>query len=126
MTKEVIKKEPNTEHGNYIDINFGELDAMMQFKVTKGFVADWFKCSEDTIENRIKENSGMTFTEYNKLKMSRTGLKLQQKAISMALAGDRTMLIFSLKNMAGWTDKVENEINLKKIGITIDKEDADL
>jgi len=119
MAKELV-------HGNKIEIDFGQLDAMMQFKVTKAFVADWFGCSEDTIEKRIKERSGMTFTNYNKLKMNRTGFKLQQKAIEMALAGDRTMLIFSLKNMAQWVDKVETELNLNNISITIDKDDSKL
>lgn len=126
MTKENETDDENKTHGNKIEINFGELDAMMQFKVTKGFVADWFKCSEDTVEKRIKEQSGMTFTEYNTLKMNRTGFKLQQKAIEMALQGDRTMLIFSLKNMAGWSDKLESELSLNKINITIDNDDNNL
>ena len=106
-----------------IEINFEILDALVQFKVTKIFVADYMKVSEDTIEKRIKENFNMTFTEYSKLKQQRTGFKLQQKCIEQALAGDRTLMIFALKNMAGWSDKLEQ--TAIDGGIKIDKIDLD-
>lgn len=121
-----MDKDKQLVHGNKIEIDFKQLDAMMQFKVTKAFVADWFGCSEDTIERRIRADFAMSFTAYNKLKMNRTGFKLQQKAIEMALAGDRTMLIFSLKNMAQWVEKVETDLTLTNIQITIDNDDSDL
>lgn len=107
------------------EINWEILNALVQFKVTKGFCADYLDISEDTIERRIKENFDMTFTEYNKLKMSKTGYKLQQKAISMALDGNTVMMIFALKNLANWTDKNEVETNAS-ININIDKQDIEL
>lgn len=54
----------------------------------------------------------MTFEEYHESRISRTATKLQQKALEMALNGDRTMLIFCLKNLAGWSDKQEIKHNL--------------
>lgn len=93
------------------EIDFAVLDALLQFKVSVEFCADHLKVSRDTIFRRIKENFGMTFTEYHNLKIEGTATKLQQKAIRMALDGDRTMLIFSLKNLAKWADKQETTIS---------------
>ena len=57
----------------------------------------------------------MTFGEYAKLKQGRTALKLQQKAVQEALGSDKrapntTLMIFALKNLANWSDKIENTV----------------
>ena len=52
----------------------------------------------------------MTFEEYKDSKMDRTRLKLQQKAIIMANNGNATMMIFCLKNLCKWSDKIEDKI----------------
>ena len=67
----------------------------------------------------------MSFTEYHELKMQRTAVKLQQKAIEMALSGkSNAVMIFALKNLANWADKQEIQNNISEI--TIKKEDSDL
>lgn len=63
-----------------------------------------FDCSEDTISRKIEKETGLNFFDFRDRYLGDTRIKLQQKAIQMALAGDRVMLIFSLKNMAGWKD----------------------
>jgi len=98
-----------------IELNYDKLDSLLQFKVTKRFCADYLGVSENTIDRRLKEDHDKTFGEYHELKMDRTGVKLQQKAIEMALSGDRTMLIFSLKNLARWSDKIENTLETGKM-----------
>ena len=90
------------------NFNWDKLDAMLQFKVPLSFCADYLECSEDTIERRIRDEWDMTFSQYHALKMQRTSVKLQQKAIEMAIAGHATMLIFSLKNIANWSDRIES------------------
>lgn len=109
-----------------IELNYDKLDALLQFKVTRKFCADYLGCSEDTIERRLRDDHGMTFTQYHSLKMQATGLRLQQKAINMALEGDRTLMIFALKNLAMWADKIETENTNKEISIEITKDDAKL
>lgn len=111
-----------------IDVDFKVLDALLQFKVPLYFVADYMNISRDTIIRRIKEDYDMTFAEYHELRLMRTATKLQQKAIEMALAGNATMMIFSLKNLAGWADKVENDVKIASTGlnITISKEESEL
>lgn len=90
-----------------VELNYEVLEALCQFKVTLEFCADYMKVSKDAIKRRLKEDLDMTFTEYCDLKRQRTALKLQQKAIEGALAGNTTLMIFALKNIANWSDKVE-------------------
>ena len=83
----------------------------MQFRATtKAFAADYLEVSADTIDRRLKEDHNTTFSVYHEMKMGRVSNKLQEKAIQMALAGDRTMLIFCLKNYSKWQDKVEVDV----------------
>jgi AraC-like DNA-binding protein len=108
-----------------MQLNYDKLDALLQFKVSQKFCAEYLGCSEDTIGRRLKDDHGMTFSEYHKLKMERTSLKLQQKAIEQALAGNSTMMIFALKNLAKWSDKQEITSNAQ-IEINIDNDDSAL
>jgi len=102
-----------------VEVDWKTLDALLQFKVTLKFCADYLEISTDAIQRRCKEEKGMTFEEYHQSRLQRTATKLQQKAIEMALSGDRTMLIFCLKNLAGWTDKVEQQIDLHEIKLKL-------
>lgn len=95
------------------NFSWDKLDALLQFKVALPFCADYLECSEDTIERRIRDEWDMTFSEYHALRMQRTSVKLQQKMIEMALSGNTTAMIFSLKNLAGWSDKLETNITAK-------------
>lgn len=89
------------------EIDWKELNALLQFKVSCKFCADYIGVSEDTIQRRIKETHNMTFAEYHELRMQRTAVTLQQKAIEQALKGNTALMIFALKNLAKWTDKQE-------------------
>ena len=102
------------------DIDFKQLDGILQFKPSLKTVADYFGCSEDTIDRRIKEKHNKTFAEYRDIKMSGVKIKLQQKAIAMGLGGNVTMLIFCLKNLCEWSDKQDTTIKTDdKKGLTI-------
>ena len=109
-----------------IKLNYDKLDAMLQFKVSLAFCADYLGVSRDTILRRIKDDHGMSFTDYHALKMERTATKLQQKAIEMALGGNNTMMIFCLKNLAKWSDKIENKSIVEQVQINIDGTDSEL
>ena len=109
-----------------IELNYDKLDALLQFKVSLRFCADYLGVSRDTVMRRIKEDHGMSFEEYHALKMEMPATKLQQKAIEEALKGNNTMLIFALKNLAKWSDKVESEVKNSVIQINIEADEADL
>lgn len=87
------------------------LNAVLQRGATKCDSASVMDCSEDTIDRAIKKDFGLTFKEYRERKMADTRIKLVEKAISKALAGDNTMLIFCLKNLCGWRDRQPDEEN---------------
>lgn len=111
-----------------VEVDWKILDALLQFKVTLNYCSEYLGVSNDTIQRRCKEEKGVSFSEYHELKLQRTAVKLQQKAIEMALAGNATMMIFSLKNLAGWSDKIDNTIKAQFDGITIkiNKDENDL
>jgi hypothetical protein len=110
-----------------VEIDWEVLDAILQFGPTKGVCSDILGVSPDTIEARIKEEHGLTFTEYKDKRMGKVKIKLQQKALDMALKGHATMMIFCLKNLCGWVDKVEQSGNADRpISIVIDKQDETL
>ena len=109
------------------ELDYSALDALLQFKVSIYFCADYLKVSKDTIMRRIKEDHGLTFTEYHNLKIEGTATKLQQEAIKMALKGNATMMTFCLKNLAKWTEKTETviEATSHNFNINIDEFDPD-
>ncbi len=75
---------------------------LLQLLERKGIII-----SENTLTAFFKRKFGMTFLEYKDKRFDHTKLMLKQKAMKMAFDGNATMLIFCLKNLCKWTDKVE-------------------
>lgn len=99
MTKERIELS---------DFDWGKLDGFLEYGATKKVAAAAIFVSEDTLERRIKEKFGLTFGEYRAEKSAVMALRLKQAIITNALKGNVVAQIFALKNVAGWTDKVDN------------------
>lgn len=97
-----------------IDLNWDQLDKLCRLGLRLKDCAQILSCSHDVIERRIKRDHDMTFEEYKDSQMSHTRRTLISKAIEMADGGNVTMLIFCLKNLAGWTDKVEHGFDKEK------------
>lgn len=109
---------------NKAPFSWEKLDGLLAYKSSLVVCADILDCHENTIKNHIKKRFDMTFTEYAEKKLSRTKVKLVQKAIEQATSGNTTMLIFCLKNLCKWADKNDVEIDTTGITIKIDKDDA--
>lgn len=106
------------------ELDYSALNALLQFKVTLEFCADYLGVSRDTIMRRLKEDHGMTFYDYHKLKMEGTATKLQQKVITEVLSNptkSAALTIFALKNIAGWTDKQEISQDITGVKIVYEK-----
>jgi hypothetical protein len=93
-----------------IEIDENQLKGLCRLKPTKSDVAAFFGCSEDTIENRVKELGYASFSVFRDQNMVHTRFSIIRKAIQKAEGGDNTMLIFCLKNLCGWADKIEQQV----------------
>ena len=99
--------------------SWDKLDGLLAYKSSLVVCADILDTTDTTIKNHIKKRYNMTFTEYAEKKLSRTKVKLVQKAIEMANSGNATMLIFCLKNINKWSDNNNIEVDLKTTEIKL-------
>ena len=93
------------------DAAWETLDKLLAIQCTLPEVAAFFGCSEDTVVRRVKERHGTTYQEYAKSIAPRGRVSLRRKQFELALAGDRTMLIWLGKQMLGQADKVDQRIS---------------
>ena len=106
--------------------SWDKLDGLLAYKSSLVVCADILEVSEGTLKNHIRKRYDMTFTQYSEKKLSRTKVKLVQKAIEMATSGNTAMMIFCLKNICKWSDNNDSQVDIGKIEINIDKDDSAL
>lgn len=89
-----------------------ELKNLMRLSPTIRDAAAFFETCEQTVETAVKENFGVTFAQFREKQMVHTKMSLIRKAIQEATKDkpNTTLLIFALKNLANWQDKVENTV----------------
>jgi len=110
-----------------INLDKEQLCKLMKFRPTLSDTAGWFDVSEDTIERRVKEEFGKTFREFRDHYLAETKILLVQKALSMAIEGDRKMLVLALKNYCGWEENpTQSNTERQPVYLTINAADADL
>lgn len=94
-----------TTHGNEVEVDYSKLESYLQFKATREMCAYMLGISESTLKRKVKERYDMTFSDLQQKCLAPMKVQLVNKALSMALKGDRVLLIFCLKNYCGWSDK---------------------
>jgi len=89
------------------EIDFDELDKLLEFHCTLEEVAGWFRVSPDTVERRIREKADKTFAEYSAEKEGAGKTSLRRKMWQVALKGNGhvALLIFLSKQHLGNADK---------------------
>lgn len=98
-----------------------------KFPLSREECAELMGVSNTTFDAKIKDHYGMTFREVRDRKLVNIKTRLINKALDMSLnQNNTTMTVFCLKNLAGWTDKVENKITESEIKVIIDSDDASL
>lgn len=99
--------------------SWDKLDGLLAYKSSLVVCSDILEISDTTIKKHIKKRFDMTFTQYAERKLSRTKVKLVQKALEMAYSGNVVMTIFCLKNINKWQDRFETEIDFSKSKIEL-------
>jgi AraC-like DNA-binding protein len=102
------------------------IDSILQFGARLIDCCEMLEVSDDTIQRRIKDEFGCTFSEYRERKMSKMRMKLLQKQFDVAMSGNVALLIWLGKQHLGQSDKAENTIDISKIQINIDQKDSEL
>lgn len=119
MSKKEQKNETQTYDPAQAPFSWDKLDGLLAYKSSLAVCSDILEVHENTIKNHIKKRYGMTFTEYSEKKLSRTKVKLVQKALEMAYSGNTTMMIFSLKNICKWKDNPDLNIDANGVSVSI-------
>ena len=98
-------------------------DKLCQIQCTLREIADFFDCSEDTIENRVKEEKGEKFSDYFKKKSGGGIRSLRRKMFELAMAGNTGMCIWLSKQYMGMSDmkRVDSTINTKVENLSNDQ-----
>ena len=85
------------------------LDGFCQMQCTLREIANYFNCSEDTIENRVRQVHGVSFSEYFAKKRV-TGLVALRRNLFRLSERNVAAAIFLAKNYLGMSDKGELDI----------------
>lgn len=101
-----------------IPFDWEMFDKLCSLGLNKSDICDLMKVSDSTVTRRVQEEHQLNFEQYKDKKMSVIRQKLVQKAYDMALSGDKTLLIFCLKNICGWSD---NPRDLKDLKESVDR-----
>ncbi len=96
-----------------IAIDWKLFDSLCQLQCTLREIAAFFNCSEDTIENRVRQERGVSFSEYFAKKRVGGLITLRRNLFRMSEKNPITG-IFLAKNWLGMADKQEVAHTLKK------------
>ena len=99
-----------------IEIDWEQFNSLCRLQCTLTEIADYFKCSEATIERRVQEEKGRGFAEYFQLKRSGGKISLRRKQYQVAQSGNVTMLIWLGKQWLDQKDKQSVDSDLTVSG----------
>lgn len=94
-----------------IKIDWEQFDKLCHMQATRIEIAQWFNCTDETIDNACKREKKVSFSSYYDQKRGRGRISLRRKMYEMALSGDRVMCIWLSKQYLGMTDKQEIKNN---------------
>ena len=89
-----------------IEIDWGQFEDQCAQQCTLREIADFFNCSEDTIERRVKEHYECGFAELFKRKRQKGLMSLRRNLFRLSET-QSAVAIFLAKNWLGMVDKQE-------------------
>jgi hypothetical protein len=116
---------PRIELDDMTFSGWDQLDALIIWSNGE-YCAEQLNINYDTLNARIKERTGLSFSEYKEQKKEKLRINLRKKQYDVAMAGNVSMLIWLGKNELGQTDKNEVEQTNHNIEIKIDDDESGL
>lgn len=92
------------------ELSYQNLKAICRLKPTLEDCAAFFDVSTKTIQRRCEEFESVSFVQFRDKYMADTRLKLVRRILKLAETGNLGALIFCLKNLNHWQDKIDIEI----------------
>ena len=99
--------EKDSVGNHYKEVDFEELEKLVEMQCTLAEVASFFDVHKDTIRNRIKEQYDMDFSTYKELKGTKGRIHLRRLQWKSANKGSVDMQKWLGKNMLEQTEKNE-------------------
>ena len=93
--------------------NEKELKYLCSIHCTLEEIAGFFQMNKRVLSNKIKEEYGITWTEFYERNSQGSKVSLRRRQIQAAMEGDTKMLVFLGKNMLGQKEKVEFDGEVK-------------
>ena len=88
-----------------------QLDALIPWS-NEAYCAEQLGLNVDTLAARIKEKTGLSFSEYKQQKKEPLRINLLKKQYDVAMMGNVSMLIWLGKNELNQTDKVDQKVDV--------------
>ena len=104
-----------------IVIDWLQFNKLCILQCTLSEIAAWFNCSEDTIENKVKQEHKVGFSDYYKAKKGIGKIALRRKLDHMA-DKNPAVAIFLAKNHLGMSDRQDIEVTTREVTAMSDKE----
>lgn len=108
------------------EVDFNVFEGLCEILCTEEEIAHAFKMDIDTLNARIKEKYGETFSEVYKLYSAKGKISIRRKQVEVALSGNTSLLIWVGKQMLGQKEKseisgqdgkpIEHKVSLEKLG----------
>lgn len=99
-----------------------QLDALIIW-ASEEYCAEKLNISVSTLQRRLRER-GYNFDQYKYKRRETLRINLMKKQYEVAMAGDRTMLVWLGKNELGQSDKLESQVsNTDTVNITYVKDE---
>ena len=89
-----------------INIDWKQFEAYCAIQCTLREIADYFNCSQDTIERKVKEHYNCGFSDIFKRKRQKGLMSLRANLFKLS-EKQPSVAIFLAKNWLGMTDKTE-------------------
>lgn len=99
--------------------NYEQFEKLCQIQCTKSEIAGFFDCSEDTIENRVREATGEKFSAVYKRLSAPGKISLRRQQFKLAEKEHAQMLIWLGKQYLGQSEKVTQDTTVDDKRVTI-------